>query len=153
MTIPDKLNKVEIFYDGQCGMCCTFHEWVNEQDRAFEVDFIPYQSERAKMEFAEIMALDPEKEMIVRTDEGEIFRGAEGWVLCLYSCTKYQKYAQKLSGPLLLPLAMKACHLLAANRRKLSKVFFAKKEQVVAQELHEMRPPKCKDATCKTGKD
>ncbi len=148
MTIPKNISTVEVYYDGQCGMCCTFHEWINEQQRAYEVKFIPYQSERAELLFPGVMALDPASEMIVRTNDGELFRGAQAWVLCLYSCSSYQKVAVKLGGPLLLPVAIKACNVLAANRHKLSKVFFGKKDKIVAKELHKMPTPKCERGAC-----
>jgi len=131
MNIPTNITNLDIFYDGQCGMCCTFHEWVNEQERAFQVNFIPYQDPQAYDIFPGLKELDPEKEMIVRTDQGELFHGAEAWVLCLFSCEHHQAKARKLGGKMLLPVAIKACNLLAANRKRLSRVFFRRKDNAV----------------------
>jgi len=72
--------------------------------------------------FPGLGTLDPAREMVVRTSEGEIFRGAEAWVWCLYSCANHQAAARKLAGPRLLPVAVHACRVLAANRHSLSKV-------------------------------
>ena len=77
MKFPIHQKKIEIFYDGRCGMCCSFHEWINRQKRAFEIDFIPYQAAEVEDVFPGINTLDPAREMIVRTDDGRIFRGAE----------------------------------------------------------------------------
>ena len=90
MNIPEQLKSIEVYYDGHCGMCCTFHEWVNKQQRAYQVSFIPYQAETAELLFPGISEMDPDKEMIVRTDRGEVFKGAEAWVVCLNSCKNYQ---------------------------------------------------------------
>ncbi len=76
--------------------------------------------------------------MVVRTDRGAIFRGAEAWVLCLHSCRNHQSTARRLAGPGLLPVAIRACRVLAANRHSLSKVFFRKKDRQVREELHRM---------------
>ncbi|MDB9741293.1 DUF393 domain-containing protein [Akkermansiaceae bacterium] len=149
MNIPTNINKIEVFYDGHCGMCCTFHEWLNKQKRAFEVEFIPYQSDRAIEVFPEIETLDPDKEMIVRTDDGEIYQGAEAWVICLHSGKKYQGIADKMASPALLPMAKKTCNILAANRLKLSGLLFKKKDQEVAEHLHEMEGPDCENDQCK----
>jgi predicted DCC family thiol-disulfide oxidoreductase YuxK len=59
MKLPEQLRKIEVFYDGRCGMCCSFHEWINRQPRAYEIDFIPYQAARAEKVFPGIGTLDP----------------------------------------------------------------------------------------------
>ncbi|MDA7517670.1 DUF393 domain-containing protein [Akkermansiaceae bacterium] len=141
MRLPIHTNWIEVYYDGRCGMCCTFHEWINRQKRAFEVRFITYQAEDAEARFPGIGELDPAREMVVRTSEGGTFRGAEAWVWCLYSCAHYRKTARRLGSPALLPIAVKVCHLLAANRHALSKVFFRRKDREVRAELHAMTEP------------
>jgi hypothetical protein len=88
--------------------------------------------------------------MVVRTSEGEIFRGAEAWVWCLYSCANHQDAARRLGGPRLLPIAIHACRVLAANRHALSKVFFRSKDQKVKNELHSMKPLTCEGDYCRT---
>jgi len=153
MKLPLHTNWIEVYYDGRCGMCCTFHEWINRQKRAFEVRFIPYQADEAEERFPGIGRLDPAREMIVRICTGKIYRGAEAWVWCLYSCAHYRKTARRLASPALLPIAMKTCHLLAANRHALSKVFFRKKERAVREELHAMTAPACTGDFCPTEQD
>ncbi|RYD81092.1 MAG: DUF393 domain-containing protein [Verrucomicrobiaceae bacterium] len=148
MNLPEKIKGIEVFYDGRCGMCCSFHEWINRQPRAFRVDFIPYQAARAEEVFPGLGTLDPAREMVVRTSGGLVFRGAEAWVWCLYSCTNHQTAARKLSGPGLLPMAVHACRMLAANRHGLSKIFFRSKDRQVREELHRMEAPPCEDGFC-----
>jgi len=147
MKIPNNIQYIEVYYDGRCGMCCTFHEWVNEQKRAFPVRFIAYQAPQAEEWFPGVNALEPEREMIVRTGDHRLYRGAEGWVLCLVSCEKYQGVARRVAKPALLPFAEKTCHALAARRHGLSKIFFRKKDHAVAAELHHMSGEVCGD-TC-----
>jgi predicted DCC family thiol-disulfide oxidoreductase YuxK len=129
-------------------MCCTFHEWINRQPRAFAIDFIPYQSARAETAFPGIGTLDPARQMIVRTESGEVFRGAEAWVMCLLSCANHQAVARRLASPGLLPIAIRACNLLAANRHTLSKVFFRRKDRQVRESLHQMEAPACETGVC-----
>ena len=88
--------------------------------------------------------------MVVRTIDHEIFQGAEAWVWCLYSCANHQAAARKLGGPGLLPLAIHACRVLAANRHALSKVFFRSKDKKVREELHQMDMAACEDGFCVT---
>ena len=138
MKLPNKIQYIEVYYDGRCGMCCTFHEWVNTQERNFEVRFAPYQAPEAEEWFPGVNKLEPEREMIVKTDEGILYRGAEGWVMCLMSCKKYVNWAERMTNPRLLPMAKKLCQTLAARRHTLSKMFFLKKDKEVARALHQM---------------
>jgi predicted DCC family thiol-disulfide oxidoreductase YuxK len=150
MKLNEQIQEIEVFYDGRCGMCCTFHEWINRQPRAMRVAFVPYQAADAERVFPGLGTLDPAREMVVRTDGNEIFRGAEAWVWCLYSCANYQGAARRLAGPGLLQVAVRACRLLAANRHSLSKVFFRRKDRQVQEELHCMKPEECHSEFCAT---
>lgn len=150
MKLPEQIRKIEVFYDGRCGMCCSFHEWINRQPRAYQIDFIPYQSPCAEKVFPGIGTLDPAREMIVRTCRNEIYRGAEAWVLCLYGCANHQAAAMKLATPGLLSVAIRACRVLAANRHSLSKVFFRRKDKAVRETLHQMQAPECDNKHCLT---
>jgi predicted DCC family thiol-disulfide oxidoreductase YuxK len=148
MKLPETSEGIEVFYDGRCGMCCSFHEWIARQPRAFPIGFVPYQAPEAEKVFPGLGTLDPAREMVVRTSTGEISRGAEAWVWCLYSCANHQDAARRLGGPGLLPVAIHACRVLAANRHALSKVFFRKKDQKVRETLHRMEEVICTDGTC-----
>lgn len=149
MNLPEDTKGIEVFYDGRCGMCCSFHEWINRQPRAFGIEFIPYQAAHAERIFPGLGTLDPAREMVVRTGENEIYRGAEAWVWCLYSCANHQAAARRLGGPGLLPMAIHGCRVLAANRHALSKVFFRSKDRQVREELHRMELPECEGEFCK----
>ena len=148
MNLPKQIKGIEVFYDGRCGMCCSFHEWINRQPRAFAIDFIPYQATDAERIFPGLGTLDPAREMVVRTSEHQIFRGAEAWVWCLYSCANHQAAARRLGGPTLLPIAIHTCRVLAANRHALSKVLFRSKDRKVREQLHRMESPRCEDGFC-----
>lgn len=145
MKLSEEIKNVEVYYDGKCGMCCTFHEWINRQERANGIVFIPYQSEKAQRNFPMLNTLDPARQMIVRTDDNQIYRAAEAWVWCLWSCTNYRDVAKKFSSPKLLPHVQKLCSLLAANRLTLSKLFFRGKSKEVAERIHEMPDLECED--------
>lgn len=153
MKLPLHVQKIEVFYDGRCGMCCTFHEWIHRQKRAFAIDFIPYQSSEAESLFPGLHTLDPAREMIVRTDGGVLYRGAEAWVWCLYGCADYRGVAKRLARPAMLAVAVRMCRLLAANRHGLSKIFFRRKDREVRETLHQMAAPGCPNGACATERD
>ena len=121
MKIPQNIKMIEVYYDGRCGLCCTFQEWLQRQKHQFTVRTVAYQSAQAEEWFPRLRALDPGRSLMVRTDTGALFRGAEGWVMCLLACDRYQLWARQLAHPQCLPLTEKVCHLLAAKRYELSK--------------------------------
>jgi hypothetical protein len=68
--------------------------------------------------------------------------------MCLLSCANHQAVARRLASPGLLPIAIRACNLLAANRHTLSKVFFRRKDRQVRESLHQMEAPACETGVC-----
>ena len=153
MKLPLYLNWIEVYYDERCGMCCILHEWLSRQKRAFSVRFIPYQVEEAADRFPEINDRSPAWEVVARTSEGQIIRGAEAWVWCLYSCANYRKLARRLASPALLPMAKRACQLLAVSRHCLSRVFFRRKDHKVRKTLHVMAGSTCDGVFCAVDHD
>jgi len=78
-------------------MCCSFVEWLVTRERAFKVECLPYQQDEAKEKCPQLLELKPDKEIIVRVDGQDIYKGAEGWVWCLWSCVQYQEVAKLMN--------------------------------------------------------
>lgn len=135
MNLNNTVKIIEIFYDGQCGMCCTFIGWLDKQEHVFQVDCYDYHQAKAKLVFPDIGNYDPSKELVVRVDENDVYTGAEGWVYCLWGCAKYRNVACKMNNAILLPMAKKFCYLVSNNRLKISKLFFSKKTKEIADEI------------------
>lgn len=127
VKLDEAIKNIELFYDGRCGMCCTFIEWLEKQKRACETSCIDYQSDEAKKLFPELFKHDPDKLMVARIDGNTIHKGGEGWVCCLWSCARYRWLAKILNSRLLLPMAKKICYIMSNNRVRISKIFFRKK--------------------------
>ena len=138
LNSPSHVKFIGGHYDGRCGMCCGFHEWINRQKRAFKIQFIPYQSPLAEKLFPGIGTLDPAREMVVRSDQGAVLRGGETWVWCLYGCAHYRFLFRRISKPPLLGLAVQMCRLLSSNRQSFSKFFFWRQDREVRGALHPM---------------
>ncbi len=122
MTINQEMRSIEVYYDGSCGMCRRFKDWLEQQEHLIGVELLSNTSEAARERFPDLAQHDPEKAMVVRTDTGEIYRAAEATVICLWVCREYRGLAMKLRKPLFLPLARKIYPLIASNRHVLSKL-------------------------------
>lgn len=150
MKLEKNVRLIEVFYDGHCGMSSCFTEWLMKQDRAIKVVCLAYQSDEAQRVFPDLNSLKPEKKMIVRLDGDKVYRGAEGWVWCLWSCVKYKKLAKVMNSRVMLPMARKVCLLACKNRLKISKLFFGKKAKQVTDEIHKLDEvgKDCDDGDC-----
>jgi hypothetical protein len=141
MKFPRHTKKIEVYYESRCRTWGPFHKWIDRQPRAFEVEFFPYPSGGGEVGVPGVTPPDTGREMMVRTDEGVTYRGAEGWVWCLHSCANHRDLARKLAQPAMLAVAIKVCRLLAAKRHGLSQDFFRRKDREGRRLLHPMTPP------------
>ena len=73
------MNRLTVFYDEQCGMCCSVREWLLRQPVYVPLEFIPLQSPMLEQRFPGLSAYAPEKEILVVSDEGGIYRGGGAW--------------------------------------------------------------------------
>jgi len=144
----NEVKGMEVYYDGRCGACCTFVDWLVRRKRAFEVECVPYQADEVGERFPEIWDYDPARQLVVRVkgggekadteDHAQIYQGAEAWVWCLWSCAGYGMLAKILNCKLMLPMGKKCCYFISKYRLKISKVFFGKRSKQLADELHDV---------------
>ena len=145
MTINQEMRSIEVYYDGSCAMCGRFKNWLVKQDHLIGVEFLSYASEAAIERFPDLAKYQPEKAMVVRTDTGKIYQGAEATVICLWACREYRGLAMKLRKPLFLPLARKIYPLIASNRYVISKLLTD--DSKLKREL-EKQKDQCSDGSC-----
>ena len=98
VNLDKAVKTIEVFYDGRCGMCCTFMDWLEKQERACELICYDYHSSEATAAFPDLLKYHPEKVIVVRVDGEEVYQGAEGWVCCLWTCAKYRDVARRMNG-------------------------------------------------------
>jgi predicted DCC family thiol-disulfide oxidoreductase YuxK len=144
------MNALTIFYDPECGLCRAFRQWMLGQFSHCRLEFVPYSSGLAKRLLPEIEHMEAGREIVVMSDEGDIWQGPEAWVVSLWVLKKWRRWAERMASPALLPLAAKVCHLISANRLSLSKLLALKVDAEVAAVCEE--EVDCGDGVCGVGK-
>ena len=140
---------IAVFYDQECNLCRTCRRWLMSQDKFFPMEFMAYQSRRALKVCPQLMELNPDKEIVVMADNGQIYQGGSAWIMCLYALRSYRELSFKLAHPMLLPLAKKMCHVVSNNRLRLSKFFPCASREELARELIEAEGAgRCESGTC-----
>ena len=148
-TKPAGVQALAVFYDQDCNMCRACRRWLMAQDKYLPVEFMAYQSRRAREICPGLADLNPDKEIVVMADNGQIYQGGSAWIMCLYALRKYRELSFKLAHPMLLPLAKKMCHVISNKRLLLSKFFPGASREQIARELIDAEGAKpCENGTC-----
>jgi predicted DCC family thiol-disulfide oxidoreductase YuxK len=117
------MKAITVFYDARCGLCGTVKSWLEREPKYVKLFFVPYDSQHARELFPKISDWQPEREILVLTDEGGLYRGDGAWILCLWATVRYRPWSLRMAKPGLRFYAEKLCKLISRNRRTLSRVF------------------------------
>lgn len=109
-----------VFYDGECGLCSSVRTRLAEMRQKIPLVFLPYQDPRVLELFPALPDLDPDRQIVVLSDTGKIYRGAESWILILWALRDFRGWVPALAHPMARPLAKKVVQWVAQNRLRFS---------------------------------
>src|SRR5215472_15214414 len=136
------MERLTVLYDGSCGFCSSCKRWLEAQPAYVPLEFVRAGSPQARQLFPDLPSLDGE-ELTVVGDDGSVYRGAAAWIVCLWALEDYRLLSERLSSPLLYPLARQAFQRVSQNRREISRALALTPEEDLAQELRRMPAPSC----------
>ena len=134
------ITRLYVLFDAQCELCVRCRNWLMKQTVFVPLVFIPFQSNEARRRFPGIDALNPSDQLLVISDDGSVYRGANAWIMCLWALRNYREHAQRMAHPILLPFARIVCELLSRNRSHLSDVLFRQEPRSTARLLAAHHP-------------
>lgn len=140
------MTQLTIFYDLRCGLCCRVKAWMQRQRAYVNLRFLPFDSPTAIAVLPELPDLDPEGQIVVYADTGEVYQGSEAWITCLWSLRGWRGWARRFSRPEWHPVMNHICHIISSNRLKLSQLFCLTPERAsrIGQEENQ-----CEGGTCR----
>lgn len=112
------MKMLYVLFDESCGLCLRLKEWLEAQPALVELRLLPAGGDEASQVFPGLYSAG--QELVVISDEGDVYRGNQGWIMCLWALAEYRELAYRLSTPVLLPLARAAFSALSRHRRELS---------------------------------
>lgn len=115
------MKRLHVIYDAQCGLCRRCRDWLREQPAFIELAFTPLQALDLENRFPGIGQYQPQEQMVVISDEGGVYAGAAGWIMCLYALEDYRELSVRLAHPRLMPFAKRVCELISHKRLTLSR--------------------------------
>jgi predicted DCC family thiol-disulfide oxidoreductase YuxK len=127
------MTELTIFYDPKCGLCTQVRAWMRAQPSYLKLNFVGFNHPEATAILPELPDLDPAGQIVVYADSGEVYRGAEAWITCLWALRNWRGWAKKFSRPEWHPFVKRLCQLISGNRIKLSHLMKMRPDEVAEQ--------------------
>lgn len=140
------MKRLYLLYDGRCELCCRLKQWVQEQERWLDFTLLPAGSEEAQRLFPGLDQVASAEDLVVISNDGEVYLNNSAWIMCLYGLVEYRDWAWRLAHPLLLPLARQAFEMLSRNRHAISRWLSSGNPETIAGELRRVSLQACSPA-------
>lgn len=138
------MTKLYVLYDSKCELCLRLKDWLIGQRSWLELEMVPAGSTLALQMFPQLGQFASTDDLVVISDEGNVYLNNRAWIMCLYALENYRSWSLRLSHPLLLPLARQAFDTLSKNRHRISLWLAAKDPARIASELRQITLEPCR---------
>jgi len=112
------VSELILIYDGECGFCKKWVDWIRKRDKAQQLEYLPCQSNERKQRFPQINEMDCLKAMHVVLSDGPIFSGADAAPHILRALPGWQWCAAMFKIPGALLVARPVYRSIARNRHR-----------------------------------
>jgi predicted DCC family thiol-disulfide oxidoreductase YuxK len=129
------MEKLYVLYDPRCELCCRLKNWITQQRLWISVQTLEQGSEEARRLFPELDRIAGKEDLVVISDEGAVYLNDRAWIMVLYAMVEYRDWAQRLTHPLLMPLARQAFAALSKNRHAISSWLSSNDPRAIANKL------------------
>jgi predicted DCC family thiol-disulfide oxidoreductase YuxK len=137
------MEKLYVLYDPRCELCCRLKDWLLVQRSWLGLCMIPAGSDKAKDMFPGLETIASADDLVVISDEGQVFLNNHAWIMALYALEEYRDWACRLAHPLLLPLARQAFATISKNRHAFSRWLRVADPEALAGELRQVQLKPC----------
>ena len=110
------METLTVLYDARCELCRRIRSWLERQPAYVQLDFVAAGSEEARRRFPDLDQPAALEELTVVSDAGDVYAGAQGWLMCLWALRDYRAWALRLSTPALMPQARRVVTWVSHNR-------------------------------------
>ncbi len=117
------MKRMYVLYDGACGVCCRAVARLAWEPSYIQLRFAPAGSMVAQTKFAEALAGDTGRQVVVVADTGEVYRGASAWIMVLYALKRWRPLAMRLATPTWRPWVERAIDFIGRHRHQMSGFF------------------------------
>ena len=137
------IRRLYVLYDSRCGICSRVRTWVGNQRQMVPLVFVAAGSDYARRMFPELDHEGAPRELVVITDEGDVYLDDAAWIVCLWALRDYRTWSFRFARGPLRPLARAAWDFLSANRHELGRMLSLESDAEVARKLEQEQPAAC----------
>ena len=109
-----------VLYDARCGLCSRAAHWLDGQRQLVPLEMLSAGSAAARQRYPSLAATEPE-ELVVVSDSGDVYRGPQAWIMCLWALDEYRDWSFRFARPSMLPLARGIVEWISTRRHALSR--------------------------------
>ena len=142
------MRSFTVLYDARCGLCSNARRWLEGQRQIVPLELLAADSEEARRRYPTLAQAEPE-ELVVVSDEGDVYRGPQAWIVCLWALEDYREWSFRFAKPALLPLARGIVEWVSTRRHRLSRALGMMSDQEIALEVSAGEG--CRDGRCPDG--
>ena len=125
------MRSLTVLYDARCGLCSNARRWLEGQPQIVPLELLAADSEEARRRYLTLAEAEPE-ELVVVSDEGDVYRGSHAWIVCLWALQDYREWSFRFARPALLPLARGIVEWVSTRRHRLSRALGLMSDQEIA---------------------
>ncbi len=114
------MRQLTVLFDAKCALCRRARLWLMNEPEFVPLEFIPAQSEAARVRFPDLDHEATLGDLTVIGDERHVYKGARAWIMCLWALRNYRSLAVRLSSKGALPFAKRFVYQVARNRYHIS---------------------------------
>jgi len=137
------MQKLYVLYDPKCELCRRLKNWVLVQRSWIGLAVVEQGSEKARRLFPGLDQIATQNDLVVISDEGEVYLNDRAWIMVLYAMVEYRDWAARLTHPLLMPLARQAFAALSKNRYFVSRLLSTQSPETIAGALRKVELQPC----------
>ena len=97
------------------------HEWLAEQAKLIELNFVPCASDAARRRYPQLNHDLTKQDLTVIDDQGAVYFGPKAWLMVLWALTRYRDWSYRLAAPELLPTTKRVVSLISQNRYQIGR--------------------------------
>lgn len=111
------MRSLTVLYDSHCGLCRKVKEWLEAQPAYIPLEFVAAGSDEAAARYPSLDPFDTQANLTVVSDDGQVYQGEAGFVMCLYALVDYRGWSLSFATPLWRPVLRLCLWLLERLRR------------------------------------
>jgi predicted DCC family thiol-disulfide oxidoreductase YuxK len=137
------MDKLYVLYDPKCELCQRLKDWLLIQRSWLGLAMVPAGSERAQKMFPELNNVASSNDLVVISDDGQVYLNNSAWIMVLYALDDYREWACRLAHPMIAPFARQAFEMISKNRYAISRWLSHGRPEEIAGELRKVPLAPC----------